>query len=316
MPGLHTAADRAQAFRDAFLHACALDVHARKPGNVSTASPGHRMTADDFLRSAAAAAAPLAAPGARTGARIEAAIVATRAAVGCNTNLGIVLLCAPIARAWERCDAIAARGDAPPLRAALEAELAALDLEDARGAYRAIALAQPAGLGRAPREDIADAPTLDLRAAMALAAGRDRIAAQYAGGFADVFEAARTAWGRDDASRPGLARSDPEAARETADVRAMQRTFLAFLSAAPDSHIVRKHGDALAQTVMAEAAPWHARAASGDDVGRDPAFAAWDESLKSRGLNPGTSADLCVAAALVAALSAPPERDSRASLCC
>nr|MDP9125878.1 triphosphoribosyl-dephospho-CoA synthase [Pseudomonadota bacterium] len=36
----------------------------------------------------------------------------------------------------------------------------------------------------------------------------------------------------------------------------------------------------------------------------DPAWAAWDESLKARGLNPGTSADLCVATALVARLEA------------
>ena len=32
----------------------------------------------------------------------------------------------------------------------------------------------------------------------------------------------------------------------------------------------------------------------------DPSFAAWDESLKARGLNPGTSADLTVAALFIA----------------
>jgi triphosphoribosyl-dephospho-CoA synthase len=35
----------------------------------------------------------------------------------------------------------------------------------------------------------------------------------------------------------------------------------------------------------------------------DPDFAAWDVSLKSRHVNPGTSADLSVATALVAALA-------------
>jgi len=34
----------------------------------------------------------------------------------------------------------------------------------------------------------------------------------------------------------------------------------------------------------------------------DPAFIAWDVSLKARAINPGTSADLCVAAAWVDAL--------------
>ena len=35
------------------------------------------------------------------------------------------------------------------------------------------------------------------------------------------------------------------------------------------------------------------------------AVAAWDERLKSAGLNPGTSADLAVASAFVAALADP-----------
>ena len=60
------------------------------------------MTVADFLASADAAAPPLAAPGAAVGARILAAVAATRAAVGQNTNLGIVLLCAPLAAAAER----------------------------------------------------------------------------------------------------------------------------------------------------------------------------------------------------------------------
>ena len=38
-------------------------------------------------------------PGARVGQRIEAAMRATWAVAGCNTNLGILLLCAPVARA-------------------------------------------------------------------------------------------------------------------------------------------------------------------------------------------------------------------------
>ena len=40
-------------------------------------------------------------------------------------------------------------------------------------------------------------------------------------------------------------------------------------------------------------------------VEHDPAFSRWDEDLKARGLNPGTSADLCVAVALAAALADP-----------
>src|SRR4051812_2096500 len=87
---------------DAFLEACALDVQARKAGNVSEASPGHRMHAGLFLQSAAAAAAPLCEPGASVGERIEAAVRATWRVAHCNTNLGIVLLCAPVIVAQQR----------------------------------------------------------------------------------------------------------------------------------------------------------------------------------------------------------------------
>ena len=95
-----------RATQACFLRACELDVTVRKPGNVSVASPGHGMTAEQFIASAEAAAAPLFEPG-RSGRRAHRARGRRRrwAAAGCNTNLGIVLLCAPIAAAaeLERC---------------------------------------------------------------------------------------------------------------------------------------------------------------------------------------------------------------------
>ncbi|MDE2456936.1 MAG: triphosphoribosyl-dephospho-CoA synthase, partial [Burkholderiales bacterium] len=132
------------------------------------------------------------------------------------------------------------------------------------------------------------APTVGLRAAMALAAGRDSIARQYADGFAAVIAAANELapvdWG------------DAEAAQA-----AVQRVYLGFLGSIPDSHIVRKHGAALAHSVMSAAQAWRGV----EWPGRDPRFAAWDESLKAGGLNPGTSADLTVAALFAAGLLAP-----------
>jgi len=283
-------ADRADddgaVVRRAFLWACGLDVLARKPGNVSNASPGHRMQAGQFIQSAAASVEPLCRSGAPVGERIESAVRATRAIVQCNTNLGIVLLCAPIATAWER-------RQHGGLRGGLAEVLAGLDAADARAAYRAIAWARPAGLGSAPAQDVGDVPTLGLRDAMALAADRDRIAWQYAHGFGDVFDPGVTAFEQVHCSI---------GAADAAAIAAMQRVFLEFLAAWPDSHIARKHGAALAHCVMAEARPWLARARHGDLLNDAPGFAAWDESLKRRGLNPGTSADLCVATALTWAL--------------
>jgi len=277
--------DLAQRARSAFLVACALDVAVRKPGNVSAHSPGHDMVAGQFLASARAAAGPLFGSGLGVGARLEGAVEATLRVAGCNTNLGILLLCAPLACLVDREPGL----DGPPdrWRARLQALLQTLSVEDAAGAYRAIAAAHPGGLGRSAEQDVHAPPTVTLRQAMAIAAPRDRIADQYASGYADLFET----------GLPALAAAGPGPVAP----RAVQALFLAFLGRVPDSHIVRKHGDDLAQTVLREAGPWRRRAQAGEDLDTDPAFIAWDESLKARGLNPGTSADLTVATLFLAA---------------
>ena len=289
------AIERAQA---SYLDACELDVAVRKPGNVSRLSAGHGMEAALFSASARASAGPLFQPGARVGDRIEAAVAATWDVAGCNTNLGIVLLCAPIARAVE----LHPEADDPiALRAAVEGVLADLDVGDARAAYRAIAQARPGGLGSAPAEDVHSEPSIGLRAAMALAAERDRIARQYRDGYADVFELDLASLA---ATLSSLSISPPGPAPAVV-TDAVQRVYLAFLASQPDSHIVRKHGAALAHSVMRSAQRWQALALAGAHLDADPAFVAWDLELKAAGLNPGTSADFTVAALFIAGLVAP-----------
>lgn len=290
-----TTLERARA---CYLSACELDVAVRKPGNVSRDSAGHGMQAELFSASARASVVPLFRPGASVGDRIEAAVAATAEVAGCNTNLGIVLLCAPIARAIEQHP----EADEPgALRAAIEGVLAELDVDDARAAYRAIAQARPGGLGSAPAEDVHAAPSVDLRAAMALAADRDSIARQYRDGYAGLFEIglAPLSSGSPDLSI-NLSGPVPPAVTNL-----VQQVYLAFLAAWPDSHIVRKHGAALAHSVMRSAQQWQARASAGEPLDAAPDFAAWDVELKAAGLNPGTSADFTVAALFVAGLLAP-----------
>lgn len=301
--------------RAAFLWACALDVAVRKPGNVSITSPGHAMEAAQFLASARAAADPLFARGRTVGERIEAAVEATRAAVGCNTNLGILLLCAPLAAALERLpadvrddiadhapgrvsgdSAVSAAGNhgavgcaQVSLQLAVRGVLEALNVDDARAAYRAIALANPGGLGRVANQDVSAPPAVTLGAAMALAAARDSVARQYADGYAEIFD-------------DGLATLCAPTGRLAT---AVQMVFLRYLAGRPDSHIVRKLGFEVAQTVTAQAADWHARLQADPAAGETVAFAQWDEGLKRAGINPGTSADLTVCTLLTAALIRP-----------
>lgn len=275
--------------RRAFLDACRLDVEVPKPGNVSVRSAGHGMHATQFLASAEASADALFAPGEPVGRRVLDAVARSFDAAGCNTNLGIVLLVAPLAAALEQTGRPLT---AEQWHAATERVLARLDLDDTRLAYRAIALANPGGLGDAPEQSVHDTPTIALRDAMALAATRDSIARQYAEGFRDVFETGLAAW-RD---LPG----DPPRL-------ATLHVFLTFLETWPDSHIVRKHGAAVAHSVTVAARTRHtqwlaalreAKRNAADT--NDTAFDAWDAELKSRAINPGTSADLTVATLFVA----------------
>jgi triphosphoribosyl-dephospho-CoA synthase len=272
--------------RDAFLLACRLDVETAKPGNVSVASAGHGMQAAQFIDSAEAAAPALFARGARVGTRILDAVTRTQQIAGCNTNLGIVLLVAPLAAALERISTL----DAAHWQAAVEQVLSALDVEDARATYEAIALANPGGLGDAPEQSVHAPPTVGLREAMWLAAERDSIARQYANGFADIFSAGLDALAGSDGTTP---------AARTLDV------FFTFLGTWPDSHILRKHGATLAQSVTREARERHARARLADPEAHAAQLDAWDAELKAQGVNPGTSADLTVAALFVGALLDP-----------
>ncbi|WP_421697003.1 triphosphoribosyl-dephospho-CoA synthase [Ancylobacter sp.] len=272
----------ANAIAAAFRAACHAELDALKAGNVHRFSAGHGMEVAHFERAAEAAAPCLTAPGTRVGERIENAVAASLAATGLNTNLGILLLCAPLAVAAER---------PGPLRASLDAVLAGLDITDAQAAFRAIAAANPGGLGRHGAHDVGAPARIGLVEAMAEAAGRDRIARQYVTGFADVFEIGLP-------RLAALADAEPEARTEA--------VHLAFMAAFPDSHIARKFGDAAAEEVrreamsVAETVDFRAPAAT-----RRAPLHAFDASLKARGLNPGTSADLTVATLFARALLSP-----------
>ena len=259
--------------------ACIEELEAPKPGNVSFASAGHGMTAADFVASARCTADVLGAPGLALGERVLGSIEATHAAAGCNTNLGIVLLCAPLAQA------ALSQEPGRPFRTGLARVLAAAGVEDTERVFAAIRLAGPAGLGECGRHDVRAPAIAPLLEVMREAEDRDRIARQYARCFEDVF----------DVGLPALIESRSKWPRELA-VAALYLTFLARFK---DSHIERKLGAVTAETVRLEA-----QALSGS-LGPSRPFAEsfedladFDRSLKSRGVNPGTSADLTVATLL------------------
>ena len=267
----------------AYVEACLAELDAPKPGNVHRFAPGHRMEVDDFIRSAEASAAPIAAKAARVGTRVRAAVEATLKAVGQNTNLGIILLCAPLAAAAEVPDGA--------LRPALARVLDGLNRTDAADVFAAIAAANPGGLGRTPRHDVNGPATATLREAMGEAADRDRIARQYVTTYEDIFAL----------GLPALA----AARRRRTDARwSTLAVYLTFLAAFPDTHILRKFDAGVAEAVRREAADWRdAFEAAADPAEIAEGLLSFDAALKSRGLNPGTSADLTVATLFASSLS-------------
>ena len=266
---------RAERIEAAFRWACLTELDAPKPGNVHAFADGHRMTVDEFVRSADAAAAPLSAQGARVGLRIHRAVMATFAAVGTNTNLGIILLCAPLAAAAER--------DAADLRRALHEVLQELDVDDADLAFRSIVRAAPAGLGHSAQHDVFNPATVSLLEAMSAAANRDMVARQYATDFADIFDLGLPLF-------ESVSQSKGEAKWATL------ATFLGFLSAFPDSHIARKFGAETANCVQRAALNFEAMLQAAEQPDQVlPALLTWDAALKAKAINPGTTADLTVA---------------------
>ncbi len=143
-----------EAIARAFLDACLAELDALKPGNVHRFGDGHRMTTADFAASAEAAAPLIGRQGLPVGSRIRLAVEATQGAVGQNTNLGIILLAAPLAGA-------ALEPDKDDLYFRLHHVLQGLNIDDARETYQAIRAARPGGLGDAPRHDIATEPEVD-----------------------------------------------------------------------------------------------------------------------------------------------------------
>jgi triphosphoribosyl-dephospho-CoA synthase len=267
----------------AFVAACGDELAALKPGNVHRYADGHGMQVADFVASADCAAPELARRGSTVGQRILGAVSACHAKVDCNTNLGIILLCAPLACAAEGLPPNGGTSDDGALSTRLAQVLDSLDTSDAEAAFRAIALANPGGLGSVPIADVHGPASVGLREAMALAAARDRVAMQYITDYADIFVHALPCLEKLLAEGHGLE-------------RATTGLFLFLLARWPDTHLLRKFGDSVAHSVTQEAGRFHeafCRTKLSPKLFDE--LLDWDSRLKTQGLNPGTTADLTVA---------------------
>lgn len=251
---------------------CILEVCSRKPGNASPGRPLGGLALEDLLLGGAGIAPVLAeAVGKPLGQTILEAARQSRAVHAGNSNLGILLLLAPMA----------AVPDEVPLHEGLPKILAATTVEDAVLTYEAIRLMEPGGLGQVENQDIAATPTITLKEAMRLAADRDGIARWWSQDFQFLFSEGIGALGSGIFATGSIEAS-------------VVLLFLHILARFPDTLIERKYGATVAAEVSRRAAgvladEWP-RKSKGIEALRD-----FDRWLRANRYNPGTTADFLAA---------------------
>jgi len=258
-----------------------MECTARKPGNVHPLAGFDDLHYDDLVRSAECVAPILSEARNRgVGNTIHDAVVATQQAVGKNTNLGIVLLLAPLAAVPEQ----------TPLSEGIAEILQSLTRHDAELAYQAIRIANPGGMGSVDEADVSGEPTGTLLEMMQLAADRDTIAKQYSTNFALVLDTGLSLL-------ESLVHHFPHD-WETATIQ----LYLHLLAACPDTLIARKCGHDMAEESARRAQAVLDTGWPESDTGRQH-FVDLENWLREEGnrRNPGTTADL-VAATLFAGL--------------
>ena len=257
--------------------ACVLEVYARKPGNVHP-STGFADTAFNDFVSSASAISPVfdQARWLSTGELIIQAVRATRQVVDKNTNLGIILALAPLAKAPT------------PDQAAVQRILSETTVDETRLAYQAIREASPGGLGTAEEQDVYEVPTVNLLQAMQMAAERDLIARQYTTAFHDVFHLLLPEL---------LTQISAQAPLEQAIIH----TFLVGLARLGDTLIFRKCGTVLMEETKRRAGEVLRAGGLGSVQGREK-LRKFDDWLRGDGnrRNPGAMADLLAATLFLA----------------
>jgi len=257
--------------------ACILEATAPKPGNVHRGADFEDLAYPDLILSAVAIGPEMnLASQQPLGQTVLASIQATQRLVRGNTNLGMILLLAPLAAATN----------AERLESGVKSLLASLTNDDARLVYQAIRRASPGGLGRVDKGDVAGEPPASLIEAMQLAADRDLVARQYTNGFEEVFHEVP----------PALS----GALERFPLLDAIVYAYLTVLAKHPDSLIARKCGSDTAKRASDHAAQILDSAVPTDHVWHR-LLADFDFWLRSDGhrRNPGTTADLITAGLFV-----------------
>ncbi len=283
-----------------------LEASAHKPGNVSAVVDFEKTRYEHFLASAVASAPSFERAAERGFAVSQGRLCLSKVSIGqiimdCiaeidawqhggNTLLGTVILLLPIAVAAGMTRE--GRFETASLRANLKSVVESTTPEDAVNVYKAIGIAKPGGLGKAPKLDVNDPNAINtilqektsLYQVFKIAEKYDSICSEWVNNYHITFDSAYPSLG---AHLRGS--EDPS--------RAIVSTFLEVLADYPDTFIARKTSIEKSRQVSLEAREILDAGGFVTSAGRRK-LARFDKRLResSNLLNPGTTADIISAA--------------------
>ena len=270
--------------KSAYLFSCKKDIELIKPGNVNLLSSHKDTNAQDYLDSAILSSKELFNQNYSLGKRILESVNVTRSKVNVNTNLGIILLCAPVIQSYIDFNNL-------DLREGIKKTLSTTSIKDTHDLCAAINISSPGGLGNSDMYDTASYPNASIKQIMDYSQEYDRISYQYSHNFSDIF----------DFIIPKLEFLNQR--YESLDI-SLSLLFIEILAKIPDSHISRKFGDKIAKKTSNNAHDLLKIL----DREYDPDYLAkalnnLDYEYKKKGINPGTTADLLVASLMIYKIS-------------
>ena len=267
-----------------------LEAYAPKPGNISPGKSFKDLKYHHFLFSSAAVfPAFLDLENKKIGEIILEGVKETQSLIKTNTNLGIILLCAPLASAYQNLrdkkniDQLSEEELLAELRKELHLKLTGLDKNDAKYTYRAINYSKAGNLDQVEDADLTQEPDINLYQAMKLAEKRDSIAFEYVSDFSIIFVYAYP-----------LFKENNKKFKNIEDV--IVQSYLEILAEFPDTLISRKHGFQKAAEISNQAAVL-LKEIENDKKNRDKKLKEFDKNLRKQKnkINPGTTADLITA---------------------
>ena len=262
---------------------CDTEIKSLKPGNVHKYSEGHGMNLKDFLKSSLIISKCLTKNNLDLGKKILISVNEIQNKIKKNTNLGIILMLSPIATIVQKEGVISKEELLKKIKSLIKKQ----NIKNSIPIFKAISLTSPGGLGFSKKYDVNEPPNTNLYKAMEFAKKKDLIARQYCNGFEDIYKIGIPAyknfynkWGKVDWALTGV--------------------YLTFLKKFNDSHIVRNKGNKIATSIKKEAKKYYFFLKRNKNLTKiKKKLLIFDKKLKSKRINPGTTADLTVATLLL-----------------